>query len=84
MTNYFILYKKVKNQMDMYERLRGATRGIGVKPIEIGDEYAELWQQCRMRLEILEAKLENRNPNWFFAPYLDYVEKTRRNKSYLP
>ena len=83
MTNYFKLYKKVKNQLDMYERLRGTSFGIGARLMNKNDEYAELWQNYRMRLEIIEAKLENRNPNWFFAYYLDNLEKTKRNESYV-
>ena len=66
----------------MYERLRGTSFGIGARLMNKNDEYAELWQNYRMRLEIIEAKLENRNPNWFFAYHLDRLEMIKRNESY--
>ena len=65
--------------MDSWERLRGHCFGIAVD----NDFYAIKWQSKRMSLEILEAKLEGRKPNWFNARYLNSEEAKERNESYL-
>lgn len=72
----FKLYKKIKAELDFYVSMRGSSFGIGVGE----DEYAKKWQSKQMRLEIVEAFLEGRKPNWHFADYLDYDEKQRRNQ----
>lgn len=72
----FKLYKKIKAELDYYVSKRGSSFGIGVGK----DEYAKKWQNKQMRLEIVEAFLEGRKPNWHFADYLDYDEKQRRNQ----
>ena len=75
---YFKLYKKVKAELDHYVSMRGSSFGVGVGT----DEYAVKWQGKQMRLEILEAFLEGRKPNWYFAYYLNNEERNRRNQSY--
>lgn len=75
---YFKLYKKVKAELDHYVNMRGSRFGIGVST----DDYAVKWQGKQMRLEILEAFLEGRTPNWYFAYYLNNEERDRRNQSY--
>ncbi|AGO48348.1 hypothetical protein Phi10:1_gp007 [Cellulophaga phage phi10:1] len=75
---YFKLYKKVKSDSDHYVNMRGGSFGIASDK----DKYAVRWQGKQMRLEILEAFLEGRNPNWYFACYLNNDERERRNKSY--
>jgi hypothetical protein len=75
-TKCFKLYKKIKADLDFYASMRGSSFGIGVGK----DEYAIKWQSKQMRLEIVEAFLEGRKPNWHFADYLDYEEKQRRNQ----
>ena len=77
-TKYFKLYKKVKAELDHYINMRGSSFGVGVGK----DEYAVKWQGKQMRLEILEAFLEGRTPNWYFAYYLNNEERDRRNQSY--
>ncbi len=75
---YFKMYKEVNRKLQHFIDMRGTCFGIGVD----SDEYAIKWQGYRMRLEIIEAKLEGRNPNWFNAYYLDRLEMTIRNESY--
>lgn len=75
---YFKLYKKVKSELEYYVSMRGSGFGVGVGT----DKYAVKWQGKQMRLEILEAFLEGRNPNWYFAYYLNNEERDRRNQSY--
>ena len=77
-TKYFLLYKKVISQMNFYKNMRESLHGIAVG----NDEYAKKWQGLNMRRELLEAKLEGRNPNWYHAYYLPIEEMERRNKSY--
>jgi len=72
----FKLYKKIKSDLDSYVLMRGSSFGIGKGE----DEYAKKWQSKQMRLEIVEAFLEGRKPNWHFADYLDYEERKRRNQ----
>ena len=36
-----------------------------------------------MRLEIVEAFLEGRVPNWYCARYLDYDEQERRTQNQI-
>ena len=75
---YFKLYKKVKAESEHYINMRGSSFGVGIEQ----DEYAVKWQGKQMRLEILEAFLEGRTPNWHFAYYLNNKEIDRRNQSY--
>ena len=75
---YFKLYKSVKADLDHYVNMRGSRFGVGVG----ADEYAIKWQGKQMRLEILEAFLEGRRPNWYFAYYIKKDERDRRNQSY--
>ena len=75
---YFKLYKKVKRELEYYVSMRGSSFGVGVG----ADEYAVKWQGKQMRLEILEAFLECRKPNWYFAYYLNNEERDKRNQSY--
>ena len=77
-TKYFKLYKKVNAELEHYVNMRGSSFGISVRK----DEYALKWQGKQMRLEILEAFLEGRTPNWYFAYYLNNEERDRRNQSY--
>ncbi len=75
---YFKLYKEVKRELEHYVNMRGSSFGVGIEQ----DEYAMKWQGKQMRLEILEAFLEGRNPNWYFAYYLNNEERDRRNQNY--
>ena len=75
---YFKLYKEVKRELEYYVSMRGSSFGVGVGV----DEYAVKCQGKQMRLEILEAFLEGRKPNWYFAYYLNNEERDRRNQSY--
>jgi len=75
---YFKLYKQVKRELDYYIEMRGSSFGVGVG----NDEYAVKWKGKQMRLELLEAFLEGRNPNWYFAYYLNNEERDKRNQSY--
>jgi hypothetical protein len=75
---YFKLYNKVKAELDHYVSMRGSRFGIAAAK----DEYAIKWRGKRMRLEILEAFLEGRSPNWYLAYYLNNEEMDRRNQSY--
>jgi len=68
---YFKLYKEVKRELEYYVSMRGSSFGVGVG----ADEYAVKWQGKQMRLEILEAFLEGRKPNWYFAYYLNNEER---------
>lgn len=77
MEKYFKMYKITKNQLDHYARVRGTSFGIMVD----NDTEAKNWQGIRMRLELLDAKLENRQPNWAFAKYLTIEERDRRNET---
>lgn len=77
-SNVFKLYKRVKNDLLNFERARGSGYGIAVD----NDTFAKAWQAIRMRAEILESYLENRNPNWTNANYLTHAEALRRNDSY--
>ena len=70
------LYKKIKADLDLYVSMRGSSFGISIGK----DEYAIKWRSKQMRLEIVEAFLEGKKPNWHFADYLDYEEKQRRNQ----
>lgn len=74
----FKLYKKVKSDLEHYVNMRCSSFGVGIEQ----DEYAVKWQGNQMRLEILEAFLEGRNPNWYFAYYLNNEERDIRNQSY--
>ena len=74
----FKLYKKVKADLKLYVIMRGTISGINKQK----DEYALKWQSKQMRLEILKAFLEGRNPNWHFAYYLSNDEIDIRNQSY--
>jgi hypothetical protein len=80
-TKCFKLYKKIKADLDFYASMRGSSFGIGVGK----DEYAIKWQSKQMRLEIVEAFLEGRKPNWHFAHYIDdkhaIINAYKRNKS---
>ena len=75
---YFKLYKEVKRELEHYVNMRGSSFGIGIGT----DEYSVKWQGKQMRLELLEAFLEGRNPNWYFAYYLNNEERDKRNQSY--
>jgi len=77
-TRCFKLYKKVESELQHYVNMRGSSFGVGVGT----DEYSIKWQGKQMRLEILEAFLEGRNPNWYFAYYLDNDERDIRNQNY--
>ena len=75
----FKLYRELNLSMEKIEKARGDEFGIAVK----NDAFALEWQQTRMRLEILEAFLENRNPDWTNARYLSIAEALKRNSSYF-
>ena len=75
---FFKLFKRLNREMNHLIMDRGSSFGILVDT----DKEALEYQSKAMRFEIVEAYLEGRNPNWYHAPYLDNVEKERRNNSY--
>lgn len=81
-SHYFRLYKTALAELKSCELSRGSTFGIAAKPIKTGDIDAERWQQIRMRVEILEAHLEGRKPNWYLCYHLPVEEMQRRNATY--
>lgn len=73
----FKLYKKVTEIQENAIAQRG-RRGIAVHT----DFWSKKWQDVEMRREIMEAFLEDRNPNWAHARYLSLEERKKRNTWY--
>jgi hypothetical protein len=72
----FRLYKARRNQMEWIIMERRTSYGIKFDD----DKWAKKYQSIRMGLEIAEAVLEGRNPNWYMATWLPIQERASRTE----
>jgi hypothetical protein len=71
----FILYKKIKNRIEMCAKRRGSKFGIAVD----SDPCAKEYQGIYFRLHVLDCILSGRKLNWANAPWLTSEEISNRN-----